>query len=607
MTKPLRDGTGGTAPRSAEDRERARAEVARKWACLVSTTAYVPLVHTDLERLLLEMVHQVFDALAAEPLGLEVADRVGARLVELHCADKASLRTTVDVLAVALLDDEDAAHLERLPERVARLLGALAAGFAEAIRKRTAEQQDGIYRALMAVTKKAMRAAEARQTDFGDTSTEMSLLRRQLSHQLLHDALTGLPNRQFFTTRLEEVLNSGCPTTLYRIELDGFSVIDDGLGGPRADMFLTALAGRLRGVLAGEGAMLARFDRASFTVLQEGTPDAATPAELVAKINEALAETTYVSDLGLATTASIGVVQSPPHRTNPVELLQAADIALRRAHEDGPGRWYLLDADEDGPDRRLLRLAAAMPGALETGQLSVGYRLRVGLADEQPVGVDAFPRWQEAGLQGGPCVALAERTGLSPQVGRWLLQRAGEQVRSWRRLTGADLPLSVNLSPHQSAAPDLVDAVLDVLDETDLPPDRLQLAMPAPEVFDGREQVAENLTSLAEAGVHTGVHDFGCAPADVARLADLPLRSVSLAPRLVSGARDAARGSAVAEALTGLTALVHGAGATIAVDDLRTRREADWWRRAGADTATGPLFATPQAPSDIASLFPGSG
>jgi diguanylate cyclase (GGDEF)-like protein len=604
---PSEPCTQDAGPGSDADRERGRVRLARKWAYLISTTSYVPLAHTDLERPMLEMVHEIFAALAREPLGLDVADGVGARLVELNCVDKSSLQCTVDVLGGALLADRDLTHLERLPERVLRLFGALAAGYAEAIRRRTAEQQDSMYRALMAVAKKAMRAAESRQTDFTDTSTELVLLRRQLSHQLLHDPLTGLPNRQFFSTRLEEVLNSGTPTTLYRVRLNGFSVVGDGLGGPRTDTLLTALSVRLRAALAGEHAMLARFDRADFTVLQECTPTTSQPVEVIGKLTEALAETTYVADLGLALSANIGVVQSPPHRSNPVELLQAADIALRHAEEQGPGQWRLLGLAEDLRDRRLLRLAAIMPGALETGQLAVGYRLRVGLADERPACVAAFARWQHAGLQGRRCVALAEQTGLSPQVGQWLLRSACEQLSSWHGISGTDLPLAVSLSPNQAAAPELVDTVLEALADTELRADLLRVAMPAAEVFDGREQAAENLASLADAGVHAEVHHFGGGPSDLARLADLPLRTVWLMPGLAPRSRGADEETVVAKALTGLVELVHSAGAAVAVDGVRTRAEADWWRGAGADTAAGPLFSAVMGPSDIASLFRDSG
>jgi EAL domain-containing protein (putative c-di-GMP-specific phosphodiesterase class I) len=152
------------------------------------------------------------------------------------------------------------------------------------------------------------------------------------------------------------------------------------------------------------------------------------------------------------------------------------------------------------------------------------------------------------------------------------------------------LPLSVRLSPNQSAAPDLVDTVLAVLDETELSASRLQLAMPASEVFEGRARSADNLSSLAAAGVGMAVHDFGGDPSEVVRLGGFPLRAVALTARLVSQARGASRKSLAGKALTNLAAMVHESGAVVAVDDVRSRREAEWWRHAGADTASGALF-----------------
>jgi diguanylate cyclase (GGDEF)-like protein len=592
MTEPLPAGPRSTGRRPRADKEKARIRVARKWAYLISTTAYVPLEHSDIEAPLLELVNDLFAALRAEPLGLDTAERAGARLVALNCVDKSSLQCTIDVLAEPLLTDDEVRHLP--PERVVRLLGALSAGFAESIRRRTTDQQEAMCRALMEVAAKAMRAAENRQTDFGDTSTELSLLRRQLSHQLLHDAQTGLPNRQFFSTRLEEVLGSGVPTTLYRIELNGFSVFNEGLGSPSADSLITAIAIRLRSAFPGADMMVARLDRAGFMVLQECDPDSPGPAEVAATITTAISELTTLADVGITATAAIGVVQSPPHRPDPVVLMQAADIALRHAKEDGPGRWRLLMPDEDAHDRKLRRLAATLPAALENGELTVGYRLRVSLADRRPVGVDAFPRWPDAGLAEQRCVELVEPTGHSPMLSRWLLRDACDQ------LTGAALPLSVNLSRNQSAAPGLVDSVLEVLHDAAMPVDRLQVAMPAREVFDGRARTMDNLSSLAAAGVGMAVHDFGGDTSEVVRLAGLPLKAVALTARLVSQARDASRKSLVAKALTGLATIVHEAGAMVAVDDIRSKQEADWWRGIGADTATGPLFPGP----DPEVLFP---
>ncbi|HYQ64420.1 EAL domain-containing protein [Actinophytocola sp.] len=558
-------------------RDKERDKATRKWAYLLCTTTYVPLMQSELHQPLRQMVDALFDAVRSDQP--DRATQVGARLVELHCVDRTSLQITVDVMAGPLL------ATGAQPERVARLLGALSAGYAEALRERATSQQEAMITAVKQVATKAARAAKEYQAERDAVSTELSLLRRQLSHQLLHDALTGLPNRQFFTTRLEEVLNSGTPTTLYRLELNGLAAVNDGLGGPCTDALLIDVAARLRNVAAGRDAMVAHLDRSGFAVLHEHRPSA-PPAELVGRLSEALAEVKYLDDIGLALTANIGVVQSPPHGASPVELLRAADIALRTAQRDGPGHWRLLGQDEHKPARKLSQLSAIMPGAVESGRLTVGYRLRVGLAGLQPVAVEAYPWWEEAGLSGHRCVALAEQTGLSPRVGRWLLRTAGEDVRSWRK----DLPLSVNLSPNQAAAADLVESVLGTLHDVSMPPDRLGLALPAMEVFDGRSQALDNLTTLVKAGVRVAVHDFHGSPSEVVQLPNLPVRTVSLSPRLVAQARSMRAKALVSQAMVSLTTLVHQAGATVSVDDLRTEPEIDWWRGVGADIAGGPIF-----------------
>lgn len=574
MPLPLPLPSDVSAPDPPPLADRGQGKIARKWAYLLCTTTYVPLVQADLEQPLRELV----DELLGSTDRVAAAERIGARLVELNCVDRTSLQITVDVLAGPLLAVDP-------PDRVARVLGLLSGAYAEALRRRTTDQQETMIRAVKAVAMKAERAAKAHLRQRDAVVTELSLLQRELSRQLLHDPATGLPNRQFFTTRLEEVLNSGSPTTLYRLELNGFAAVEDGLGNAYADALLAAIATRLHRLLGGEEVMVARLDRAGFAVLYEQVDrEPPAPADVVTALTECLSDATYMNDLGLAVTASIGVVQSPPHGTDPAELIRAADLALCLAKAQGPGQWRLLTPDEFAAESRLPRLAAIMPGAVEEGRLAVGYQMCVGLASRAPVAVCAFPRWDEAGLAGAECVALAEETGLSPQVAQWLLREAGATVLP------SGLPLSVRLSPNQSAAPDLVDTVLEALSDAALPPGRLGLAMPAREVFDGRPQSLDNLTALAKAGVHTAVHDFTGSPTEVVRLPDLPLRTVCLSSRLVAQARAMNGKPLMTRAVANLTALVHEAGATIALEDVRTEPEVEWWRDVGADVASGPLF-----------------
>jgi diguanylate cyclase (GGDEF)-like protein len=556
--------------------------VARKWAYLLSMASYIPLPHKEIERQLRDLAHEVFDTVAGEPLDHDRASAVGERLVALHCVGTTSLRSSVDVLADALMADEELLRIRGLGGRVARVLGALACGYADSVRWQTVEQQDGLNQALIQAVRKSERSLRDREVECDEVVTELSLLRSQLNRQLLHDVLTALPNRQFFSTRLEHVLNTGSPTSVYHLEINGLATMCAGLGRQAGAGLLRLVADRLTSAVATAPAMVARFDEGSFGILVESEERAPAPAPVVEAINTALAEPAYVDGVAVVMSASIGVVQSPPYNRDPVTVLHAADLALRKAKRMGSGRWARLEPGLDGGYRQELSLAATLPDGWWSGQVHVAFRPQFRLADGQPVRLDVRLRWDHAEL--GPlaherCVALAERVGFGARLGHWLLDRAGDRLRSW----SGELPLTVAVPPSQATEPDLLSAV----HRTGHLAERLQVSVPA-SLATG-DSAARNLMRLADAGIAVAVHDFGGAAGDVTCLSDVPVNAVRFAPELVRRWAERLTG----KALRDMVALVHEAGATVVVDGLRCTAEADWWRAAGADVATGPLFTLP--------------
>ena len=230
--------------------------------------------------------------------------------------------------------------------------------------------------------------------------TDIQLLQDRLNHQALHDVQTGLPNRQFFVSSLETALGRlerAAWITLLHLDLDGFSLINDGLGLDVGDRVLNTVARRLEAVVADQHAMVARLGGDEFAVLLqhgliepgESAPDAGRLAEA---INTELAEPIYFDEVGIAVTANIGVVQRQAAGAEPAELLRAADITLRQLRNRGKRQWAPYDADIDAAERAELQLAAAMPGALENGDLQVDYQPVVALEGGRLVGVEAVLR-----------------------------------------------------------------------------------------------------------------------------------------------------------------------------------------------------------------------
>ena len=701
MTSPLKDPS--SQPGRPADHARSRQRVARKWAYVLASTAYLPYSQPELDELLLVMVNTVFDTALSEPFQPEGVNGLGAGLVDMRCTGGLSLRRTVDVLGKALLTEPELHRLDgKREERAVQILGVLAADYLEQARQFVFTQQEDIKEALLRAgndVRQRLRTAEARfeamfaaspsgvavvdlsgnflrtnesmqvmldrtpteltrstlydvvdpdEVPFfraackdladgwmdrlhqqrrlvrGDgeavratltlsllrdsksqpsqllvtvhDETEVSLLQGQLSHQSLHDVLTGLPNRQYFTTRMESVLRQADPATgatLYHLDLDSFSMITDGLGRIVGDRVLMNVAQRLKAVMAGENAMVARFDGDEFAILVQNSDTTPDVVATIAAINRELAEPIYFEDHGVAASASIGVIDRPPADSDVTELLRTADMTLRRAKVNGRRQWGLFDKDADTLDRSRFSLTAAMPGALEMGEISVVCRPLTRLADNARFAFEGLVQWEHGDetIDHAEMLSLAEETGLVLPLRDALLEDAAAQVLWWNERF-KPVPLVADLTANQSCDPDLVGAVLAALSTSGLDPSMLRLAMPTSVLLANRGEAVDNLKMLADNGIGMAVHDFGSAAADIECLEDLPVTCTRIARRLVD--RQATGTSQlINRALRDLVETAHLAGASVTVDGVATEEQANWWRDAGADFALGPYYPRP--------------
>lgn len=429
--------------------------------------------------------------------------------------------------------------------------------------------------------------------------SELTLLQDELCRQALHDVLTGLPNRQFLTSRLEEVVHRfdrDAGITLFLLGLDAFALITAGHGRRISERLLRHVADRLKSIMDGERAMVARFDGDEFAILLENSPTTPPATAIAERINEVLAIPATIEDTSLAVSASIGIVEGRSASLGPAELLGAAETTLRRAQRSRGRRFELFDPDEDARDRETFRLAAGMAGAWERGDLRVVYQPFVRLQDGNPLAVEPLLRWDRRGhapLDHDHCVSLAEQTGLTLPLGTWRLSSACATARE----QGWDLPLYLGFTANQAANPELSAAVLRALADNALDPRQLLLGMPTPALLAGGQPLA-NLTALAEAGVGMVATEFGAVPADLVDLAQLPVQAVHLARW--RPCREPAGSTSV---LSALIDTVHAAGVLVIVDDIRNRAHEQWWQRVGVDVGQGLYYAPTGTPEEINGFF----
>ncbi|MGM1059320.1 EAL domain-containing protein [Saccharothrix sp. Mg75] len=529
---------------------------------------------------------EVFETVAT---GMVVADLDGtcvqanAALAEMLDLDRSSLPGTP---LAGLFHPEDA-------EALAARYRAVAAGGVERFReRRRLRRADGepVWAHLAVSLLRDEDGRPAYHVTMADDVSELHLLQKNLDHQLLHDSLTGLANRQLLAGRLE-ALHGSTPggITLYHLDLDAFSLVDNGLGHAAGDRLLQEVARRLEAVVAEEKALVARVGDDEFAVLVENSPTTPAVPDLVERFNEALARP---GEGGVALPACTGVVDRPAAGWDVAEVLRAANATARRAKACGTRQWQTYDRHEDQRTRRRQATAARMPGALADGELEVWHQPVVALAGGGLLGHVVRVRWPlpDEDLGHDECVALAEAGGLTFELGRWSMREAAGEV------TGASGALHVVLSPTQSRDEDLVRTVKRTLDETGLPAERLRVFLDTRSVLAGYGE--DNAQVLRDNGIATGLAGFDGGQAELALLAELPVDALLLDPSVVRRLADRP-GSFLHRATTDLVALLRDTGVSVLVPDVATAESAAWWARAGADAAFGDHLGPPVPGYDL--------
>ncbi|MEB3372240.1 putative bifunctional diguanylate cyclase/phosphodiesterase [Saccharopolyspora mangrovi] len=436
--------------------------------------------------------------------------------------------------------------------------------------------------------------------------TELHLLQDRFQHQALHDALTGLPNRGFFHTRLEAALVNlprDAHLALYQLALDGFELINDGLGYPVGDQLIRTVARRLEHLVEDEEALVARFGGTEFALLvweQNGTPGVPRMTQL---INEMLAEPVYVGGRGIAASASIGVVQRDVGEADAANMLWAADVALRRAEAAGKRQWALFDPDLAPEEREESQLAAIMPGGLEMGEFDVVYRPQIRLPGGDLCTLEAEFRWDTSDfgvIEHADCLRLAERSGVTLSMRDWMLQTAWQQLAEWHA-GGHRVRLSVSLSPNQGRDPDLAAVVHKVLDGSELDPRWLRLCMPIAAIRDN-EEARDNLRHLSSRGIQASLHDFTGSPGELRLLREMPVDSVRLSQEIVRLVHQAESPDVPEiQALRALIPLMNGV--RLCVDHVETEDQLALWQDIGCVVAAGPHLGNPLLSFDVPDLL----
>jgi len=360
------------------------------------------------------------------------------------------------------------------------------------------------------------------------------------------DALTGLPNRLLFIDRLVRLIehtkrHKDYVFAVMFLDLDGFKMINDGLGHGIGDQLLVGVANRLEKCLRVSDTVtrieklftLARLGGDEFTVLLDQVRDSSDTTLVAERILKALEAPFNLDGKKLFTSASIGIALSSIGYDSAEDLLRDADTAMYRAKALGKGRYEVFDLAMRASVIARLQLETDLRSALGREEFRNFYQPIVSLESGRITGFEALLRWQHPTrglLQPLEFIPVAEETGMIREIGWWNLQKACRQICSWNagRNGSAPLAMSVNLSVKQFLQPNLAEEIGKLLREVGLPPGTLKLEITESTVMADPSAAVETLLQIKSLGVQLSIDDFGTGYSSLSYLHRFPLDTLKI-------------------------------------------------------------------------------
>ncbi|SON54156.1 Cyclic di-GMP phosphodiesterase Gmr [Hartmannibacter diazotrophicus] len=427
-------------------------------------------------------------------------------------------------------------------------------------------------------------------TTFEDI-TQRRKSEQQIAFMAEHDHLTGLPNRPAFNNyvddMLEKVVKTEDKVAILGIDLDKFKEINDLRGHSVGDQVLCRLAERVSAVLQ-DDEFFCRFGGDEFAAVKRIASETELN-EFLDRLEQTLHASLQIDDFEVAPRASVGVAIFPNDGTNREQLINNADLAMYRA-KAALGRFACFyEARMDEAARKRRTMAQALWRAIEQREFALFYQVQKSVSSGEITGYEVLLRWHhpERGLvPPSEFIPIAEECGAIVPIGEWVLREACRQAASW-----ADPhKIAVNLSPVQLAHADLPRLVHEVLLETGLAPNRLELEITESTIIGDKDRALHMLRQVKALGVTIAIDDFGTGYSSLETLRSFPFDKIKLDASFMREAETSLQAKAFIRAMLAL-----GRSLTVPVlaEGVETSVQLDILRAEGCDEAQGYLLGRP--------------
>ena len=425
--------------------------------------------------------------------------------------------------------------------------------------------------------------------------TERRQAETRLAYMANYDSVTGLPNRHLLRERLDRAIKHEARShrhlAIMFLDLDNFKSINDTLGHDVGDRVLQVVANRLLACLR-ESDTVARIGGDEFTVLVEDMTTMESIAALAQQIIDSLSLPFPLDGREMFCTVSVGIAIYPDDSESLDGLMKSADSAMYRAKEQGRNTYRFFTEDMHRRAYERLLLENRLRGALKRGEFQLHYQPQIDVVSGATVGIEALLRWndEERGLVPPvEFIGVLEDTGMIVEVGHWVLEEACAFNQSLREIGLPPIRVAVNISPRQFRQKGLVESIRQILSNTGLGAEYLDLEITESVLVDAVD-APDVLERLSGMGVRLSIDDFGTGYSSLSYLKRFPIDTLKIDRSFV---RDIMTDSDDAAITVAIIALSRSLRLKVLAEGVETAEQLASLRHHGCDEIQGFLYARP--------------
>ena len=425
--------------------------------------------------------------------------------------------------------------------------------------------------------------------------TERKANEKRIDYLANFDSLTGLPNRMQLDIRIKDLLSLARrhkqEFAIMFLDLDHFKDINDTLGHTIGDKLLVNSSHRLKSILREEDT-LARMGGDEFIILLPKI-DMNGVSQVAQKLLDTFKKPFDIDGNELSISVSIGIALYPNDGLDFDTLYKNADTAMYRAKKEGRNSFYFFTEEMQKNSIRHLELSNALRHALERNQFQLHYQPQFSTEKRTIIGAEALLRWHHpefGNISPAEFIPMAEENGTILSIGEWVLRTAVKSAKQWMNEGMEPIIMAINLSAIQFRAHNLPDLVANILKETGLPPEYLELELTEGVAMQDPQRAISMMNEIHSKGVRMSIDDFGTGYSSLSYLKKFNIYKLKIDQSFIRDINVDPEDKAIVAAII---SMAKSLGLQTIAEGVETIGQLDYLHEQGCDEIQGYYFSKP--------------